>query len=170
MRIIEVLKSFVELLISYLFKTIKNPIGLAHCYERISQYKRIYLFIISRRSVMLWSITLIKSLKEVIVWNCWLTKLRICKEIQFDSKDKLGGTETLFGGEMSNSRMGYSDFWLIKNTSLSYFVLHIDLSFLSSWTLNFASGSWTSHWIFALSMYSWFCFLISNSICCFVEK
>jgi len=33
----------------------KNPIGLAHCHERVSQYKRIYLFTIFSqvRSVMI---------------------------------------------------------------------------------------------------------------------
>lgn len=55
----EVLETFVELFISiYLFKPNhkkKNPIGLAHCHERVSQYKRIYLFIIFSqvRSVMI---------------------------------------------------------------------------------------------------------------------
>jgi len=41
----------------------------------------------------------------VTVWSCWLTRPQICKEILFDSEDKLGASETPFGGEMSNSRM-----------------------------------------------------------------
>lgn len=46
----EVLETFVELLVSiYLFKPNQKKkiiIGLAHCHERVSQYNKIYLFII----------------------------------------------------------------------------------------------------------------------------
>jgi len=54
----EMLETFVELLLSiYLFKPNhkKKTTRLAHCHERVSQYKRIYLFIIFSqvRSVMI---------------------------------------------------------------------------------------------------------------------
>jgi len=110
----EMLETFVELLLSiYLFKPNhkKNKPLVLHIAMKESHNTKGFTYsLFSHRFVVLWLITLIRSLKEVIVWNCWLTRLQICKEIQFDSKDKLGGSETLLGGEMSNSRMGYSDF------------------------------------------------------------
>jgi hypothetical protein len=60
------------------------------------------------RFEVLWSTTSTKYSREVIVWNCWLTRLQLCKETQCGSNGKLAVLETLFGGEMSSSRKCFS--------------------------------------------------------------